>query len=257
MNKICYLLCFLVIILQSCKGTRAVSGATTKKLKTEKIIANHYNKSFNYNTINAKVKVRYDDGKQSFSPNVTLRMEKDKKIWLSAKLLGITLAKVLITPDKVSYYEKINNTYFEGDFKVISKWLGTELDFEKVQQLLLGQALFNLRDDRYITTVENQKYRLTPKKDIALFERLFIVHADNFKMFSQQLKQPSEDRDLRIDYSTYQRVGNQNFPKEIDILALDGGHKTTIQIDYRSVDYNATVSFPFKIPSGYEQVTIE
>ncbi|MBQ4801359.1 DUF4292 domain-containing protein [Aquimarina sp. MMG015] len=257
MNRIFYLLCISLVILQSCKGTKAISGSNIKKLKTEKVISNHYDKAFNFSTINAKVKVRYNDGKQSFSPNVTIRLEKDKKIWVSAKLLGITLAKALITPDKVSYYEKINNTYFEGDFVLLSNWLGTDLDFNKVQQLLIGQALFDLRDDKYISSVENQKYRLQPKKELALFERLFILNPDNFKIFSQQLKQPIENRNLLINYNSYQKVGNQDFPKEISVLATEGIAKTSIMIEYRSVDYNAKVSFPFKIPSGYEQVTIE
>ncbi|MHA7059295.1 DUF4292 domain-containing protein [Aquimarina sp. M1] len=257
MNRALYLLCCLLIVLHSCKGTKALSDTKTKRLKTEKIVNNHYNNAFNFTTINAKVKVRYDDGKQSFSPNVTLRLEKDKKIWVSAKLLGITLAKALITPEKVSYYEKINNTYFEGNFQLLSEWLGTDLDFEKVQQLLLGQALFNLKDEKYVSSIENQKYRLTPKKELELFERLFVLYPDNFKMFSQQLKQPLENRNLLISYGSYQNVGNQSFPKEISILASEGIARTSIMIDYRSVDYNANVSFPFKIPSGYEQVTIE
>ncbi len=257
MSRLIYLLCFSLIILQSCKGTKAISDASIKKLRTEKIIANHYNKAFNFNTINAKVKVKYDDGKQSFSPTVTLRLEKDKKIWVSAKLLGITLAKAYITPDKVSYYEKINNTFFEGDFKLLSEWLGTDLDFEKIQELLLGQAIFNLRGEKYISSIDNQKYRLSPKKELELFERLFILNPNSFKIFSQQLKQPLQNRNLLINYNSYQKVGNQDFPKEINILASEGIKRTSISIDYRSVDYNAKVSFPFKIPSGYEQVTIE
>lgn len=257
MNRFLYLLCFSLIILQSCKGTKGITGSTIKRLKTEKIVSNHYNKAFNFKTLNAKVKVKYDDGKQSFSPNVTIRMEKDKQIWISAKILGITLAKVLITPNKVSYYEKIDNTYFEGNFELISDWLGTDLDFNKVQQLLLGQALFDLRDDKYISSIENGKHQLKPKKELELFERLFIVNPVSFKMFSQRLKQPLENRNLQINYRSYQKVGNQDFPKEIYIEASENSEKTFINIEYRTVDYNANVSFPFKIPSGYEQVTIK
>ncbi len=257
MNRILYLLCFFFLLLTSCKGTKAVTGSNVKKLKAEKIIANHYNRAFNFKTLNAKLKVRYEDDEQSFSPNVSLRMEKDKKIWISAKLLGITVAKVLITPEKVSYYEKANNTYFDGNFEVLSAWLGTELDFQKVQQLLLGQTLFNLREDKYLSSVENQKYQLRPKKELELFERLFLINPDSFKMASQQLKQPVENRNLTIGYTAYQKVGNQDFPKEIYIEASEAKQKTSIKIDYRTVDYNASVSFPFKIPSGYEQVTIK
>lgn len=257
MKKGFYLLCCCILILSSCKTSKVVTATKIKKLSSEKIIANHYNKAFNFETLNARIKVKYDDGKQSFSPNVTLRIQKDETIWVSAKLLGISLAKVKITPDKVSYYEKINNTFFEGDFELLSNWLGTELDFEKVQQLLLGQALFNLRDDKYKTSVIDQKYQLRPKKELELFERLFLIHPGSFKMFSQQLKQPLENRLLTVDYTSYQKVGNQEFPKEIFIEALQEKQRTTINIEYKAVDYNARVSFPFKIPSGYKEVTLE
>ncbi|WP_282079791.1 DUF4292 domain-containing protein [Aquimarina algiphila] len=258
MNRIFFgLLFFSLIALNSCKGTKSVTESGVKRLSAEKIIANHYNRSFNFETLNTKVKVKYDDGKQSFSPIATLRLEKDKRIWVSVKMLGITLAKALITPEKVSYYEKINSTYFEGDFGLLSEWLGTDLDFKKVQQMLLGQALFNLRDDKYKSSIMNQSYQLQPKTELALFERLFLVRPDTFKMAQQKLKQPSENRDLTIYYKTYQKVGNQEFPKEIHIEALQDKGKTTIEIEYKTVDYNAKVSFPFKIPSGYKQVTIQ
>jgi hypothetical protein len=38
-------------------------------------------------------------------------------------------------------HEKINNSYFEGDFSSLSQWLGTDLDYSKIQNLLLGQAM--------------------------------------------------------------------------------------------------------------------
>ncbi len=257
MNRILYLLCF-IMVLSSCKGTKAVSESGIKKLNAEKIIANHYNRAFNFETLNAKIKVRYDDGKKSFSPNATLRFERDKAIWISVKMLGITLAKALITPEKVRYYEKINNTYFDGDFKMLSSWLGTDdLNFDKVQQLLLGQALFNLREDKYKALITDKSYQLRPKTELALFERLFLIHPYSFKMASQQLKQPIDNRILTINYQNYQKVGNQEFPKEIYIEALQGDDKTIIAIDYKQVDYNAAVSFPFKIPSGYKEVTIQ
>ena len=257
MSRILFVVCFSLFFLNSCKSTKVVSTSRVKKMNAEKIIANHYNRDFNFKTLNARIKVKYDNGRQSFSPTATLRLEKDKTIWVSVKMLGITLAKALITPEKVSYYEKINNTYFEGDFKLLSEWLGTALSYDKVQQLLLGQALFNLREDKYRSSIADRSYLLKPKEESALFERLFLIHPDSFKIFSQQLKQPVESRDLAINYQGYQKVGNQDFPKEIYIEALQENKKTTIGIEYKTVDYNVIVSFPFKIPPGYKEVTIQ
>jgi hypothetical protein len=47
------------------------------------------------------------------------------------------MAKASITPTSVSYY----GTYFEGDFSALSQWLGTDLDYNKIQNMLLGEAL--------------------------------------------------------------------------------------------------------------------
>jgi len=257
MNKVGYLVCFSLVILQSCKGSKNIAGSYLKKIKASKVILNHYDNAFDFKTFHAKVKVKYDDGKQSFNPNVSIRMEKGKKIWVSAKMLGITLAKVLIVPEKVSYYEKIDHTYFEGDFKLLSNWLGIDLDFNKVEQLLLGQALFDLRDQEYVVSLKNEHYQLQPKKELHLLESLILINPNNFKVYSQQLQQPIQNKNLQINYRSYQRVGDQDFPKEIYIEASEASNKTSIKIDYRAVDYNASVSFPFKIPSGYKQVIIK
>jgi len=258
MNKALYLLCFSVLVLSSCKGTKGISGTGTKKLSTEKIISNHYKRSFNFETLNARIKVKYSDGDNSYGPSATLRIKKDETIWLSVKMLGITLAKAMITPEKVSYYEKIQNTYFEGDFQGLSEWLGTDdLDYDKIQKMLIGEALFDLRESKHTSSIAPQGYRLKPKSELALFERLFLINPNSFKMVTQQLNQPVENRNLTILYKSYQKVGNQDFPKEIVIDAKQKDEKTRIDIEYRTVDYNAQVNFPFRIPSGYKEITIQ
>ena len=256
MNKIIFLL-ISVFLLTGCKGTKTASGAVLKKMKTERIIANHYNSIFNFNTLNAKIKVDYKGEDASFSPSVSLRMQKDQKIWLSAKVLGITMAKILITPDKVSYYEKLNGTYFEGDFVVLSRWLGTELNFDKVQQLLIGQALYNLRDQKYATAIFKEHYQLTSKNDVDFIQKIVSIDPGIFKIRKQKITQQPENRSLEVEYPRYQKIGNQYFPETLYIRASDSDSKTSIKIEYRTVDYNAKVSFPFSIPGGYEKVTIE
>ncbi len=256
MKKILYLI-LAVLVLQSCKGTKAVTDTGVKRLKAQKVIANHYNANFNFNTLQARLKVRYDDGRKSFSPNVSLRMQRDSIIWVSAKLLGITLAKAKITPNRVSYYAKINSTYFDGDFKLLSDWLGTELDYKKVQNLLVGQALYDLRKEKYTIDIKENAYQLQPKKELELFERLFFVNPLTFKIKEEHLIQPKENRKVKISYDAYQKVGNQEFPKKITVKGEQDEKQTLLDIEYKAVEFNAKVSFPFKIPSGYEEVVIE
>lgn len=247
------LLCLLLI---SCGGSKKVAAADADaSAPAEKIINLHQENTFEFTTLASRVGVLYEDEKQSQSITVSLRMKKDETIWVSASILGITLAKILITPNNVSYYETINKTYFDGDFALLSEWLGTEINFEMAQNLLLGQSVFEM-EEGYTLSVMGENYRLQPQKDHELFRHLLLINAGNLKAASQQIIQPQEQRMLKIDYPSYQTVNHQPFPKEIKIHTTDAQKQMRISLEYRNVDWNASVSFPFKIPDRYDEIVI-
>ena len=181
-------------------------------------------------------------------------MEKDKTIWLSATL-GIVRAK--ITPTKVSFYNKLDNTYFDGDFSLISDLLGTKLDFEKVQNILLGNAIYNLKDDSYNTDIHEGSYVLSPKSQNQLFEIFYLLNPTHFKMDSQQLAQPLEQRMLEIDYKDYQEVDKQIVPQNVKVIALERDFETIITMEFKSVSLNSSLNFPFRIPNGFQEIVIK
>ena len=185
---------------------------------------------------------------------VNLRLEKDKKILLMSS--PISLVKALITPEKVSFYNKLDNTYFEGDFKYLSDLLGIDLDFQKVQNLLLGEALFGLKDNTYNLSVNDKEYILQPKKQKALFELFYLIHPAYFKITSQQISQPQQERHLQIDYLEYQEVNKQMLPAKIKVIAVEGTNETNLDMEFKGVSLNEDLRFPFKIPSGFKEIKL-
>ncbi|MGB5364092.1 MAG: DUF4292 domain-containing protein, partial [Aureibaculum sp.] len=111
-NKIIGMLFFAISIF-GCKSVKISSSNINKGMTANNVIENHYDKAFNKETIIAKLKVKYI-GKSNL-PGVTasLRVKKDETIWISIYKLGFPIGKALITPQRVSYYEKINRTYFD------------------------------------------------------------------------------------------------------------------------------------------------
>jgi len=166
----------------------------------------------------------------------------------------ISLIKVLITPNKVSFYNKLNNTYFDGDFSYLSDLLGTELDFQKMQNLLLGEALFNLKEDTYKISIHEDSYVLQPEKQRELFEIFFLLNPSHFKINSQQLAQQHEKRLLQIDYLAYQAVDKQTLPERIKVIAVEANNEMILNMEFKSVSLNGNLRFPFKIPSGYDEI---
>src|SRR5690606_11520911 len=178
----------LIIGFTGCKSTKSLTsvGELDAGLSAKQIIKETEKQVPRFKTLQARVRVDYKDGDKSNGTTVTLRIEKDKVIWMNAGVAGISLARVMITPMQVSFYDKLNNQYFDGDFSLLSDFLGTELDFEKVQHLLLGEPIFDLNDDTYVASIHEKSYVLQPKEQRALFELFFLVNPGYFKLRSEE-----------------------------------------------------------------------
>lgn len=246
-----------LVLFSACKGTKntSIQGVANSNLSLSKVINLHDSSESNFKTLASRVQVVYEDSKKRQSITVSLRMEKDKVIWIKASILGITLAKALITPQRVSYYETINNSYFDGDFALISDLLGADLDFEKTQALLLGQSIFDF-DKKYKVSVANNQYQLAPKDQPLNFMHSVFLYPDSFKVASASLAQPNEGRLLQVTYGPYQNIENTYYPSHINIDAAEADEKTTIYVNYKKIDINPKLSFPFTIPDGYELINL-
>lgn len=257
-----YILIFILIgiLFTSCKNSKTVISKTDMSpLSTAKVIEMHRAATPQFNTLASRVQVEYDDGKKRQSITVSLRMEKDETIWIKASIpiLGITLAKAVITPDRVSYYETINRSYFDGDFSLISSLLGVEVDFQKIQAILLGQSIFDL-NRKYDVTIKDEKYHVVPKQQPNNFIHSLFINPDGFTVADAFLQQPYDDRDLSVNYEPYQIVSGNYFPSKLQIKAHQREENTHISVTYKRIDLNPnTLSFPFTIPSGYEPIKIE
>jgi hypothetical protein len=233
-----------------------MGGSPVEDAAVTSVVEKHYEKATEFNTLQGRLGIDYQTVDRSQSVTVTFRMKKDDTIWMSGQLLGIPLAKVMITPNSVQYYEKITKTYFDGDFRLLSHWLGTPLDFQKVQNLLLGQTIYDLRKERYTLTESARGYQLEPAEE-SFLKKLFLLDTANFKALAQQIGQETENRNVMVTYPAYQDVNGRIFPQAIQILASEAGESTRIDMNFRSLEVNVPVSFPFSIPSGYEEISVE
>lgn len=242
----------LAILLGGCGSTKVASeGAIDKRLTVRTVIRNHVSGSTNFRTLNGRLGIDYSDGENSQSLTVTLRMKRDEVIWLSAPL-GVI--KVYITPDRVSFYNKLQNEFFDGDFNYLSRLLGSELDFGKLQNLLLGQAVVDLRDQKFDLGFNESAYELKPSASLDWYKLFFEIEPRNFRLASQQLSQPLEKRLMEVRYASYQKVQGQIVPDQVRIAAIDQEERITIGITYKQVELNRDLSFPYKIPKGYNPV---
>ncbi|TLP80818.1 DUF4292 domain-containing protein [Maribacter sp. ACAM166] len=248
------LVLIVVALGVSCKSTKVISGGMVdKKLSAKSVIKAHYQNEANFKTLNGKVRISYSDGESSQNVSVSLRIEKDKAIWMSAPL-GIV--KAYITPNRVSFYNKLENEYFDGDFSYLSNLLGSEIDFSILQNLLTGQAIIDLRQEKYAIDITEKSYRLVPKLQGVLYKTLFRIEPKNYKMAVQQLSQPLENRVLKISYENYQRLENEILPNEIKIKTTTKNNENNIALEFRNIELNRAINFPYTIPKGFKEIEL-
>lgn len=245
-----------VMVLASCKSKQAVvaeTSASEDKAATE-IIAGHSATRPNFNTMVIKADAHYKDSHEDQGFSAEIRIKKDEKILIMVRYLGITMAKGLITPDRVTYYEQLGKTYFDGDYGVLSRWLGTDLNFRKVQNMLLGQAMDNLEHGNYKATVQDGLYRLQAKEGSTykefLFEAGYLIKKQAFSQGGQ------EPRSIEINYPAHSNFEGRTLPAALKIVA-EQKDRVYLDIEYKSVKFDEKVSFPFDVPEGFTQIFLE
>ena len=253
LKRLIYTFSFFVLLLGCKSKSTLTTGTNNLNLSAKQLIKENGKQTPKFKTLAARVKIDYTEGTSSKSTTVSFRMEKNKTIWMSK--LGFV--KVLITPERVSFYNKLDNTYFDGDFSLISNLLGTTLDFEKVQNILLGNAIYNLDDEKYDNDIHEGSYVLSPKNQKELFEIFYLLNPSHFKMDSQELAQSLEQRMLKIDYKDYQKIDRQIVPQNVKVIAIENSDETSISMEFKSVALNTELRFPFRIPNGFDEIVIK
>jgi hypothetical protein len=251
-----YLLVTLVVLCASCKSKAVLAeGNATKSLDAAKIINSHYANVTDFKTMYIKANARYKDDKNAQSVTAEIRIQKDEKISVSVRVLGFTVAKALITPTSVQYYEKIGSAYFEGDYTAFSRWLGTDLDFQKLQNLFLGKPLYDLKNQKLKAEIVSNLYQL--KGSSGGMVSAYDFEADNFLLKNQQFNQLSQNRKLQVSYPDYNKFGELILPLSIIMDANQNQKNTNIQLEYKSVNLNEELSFPYSVPDGYERISLD
>nr|WP_294931517.1 DUF4292 domain-containing protein [uncultured Flavobacterium sp.] len=249
----------VTIFMISCKSKKVAlqnSNTETSAKIDNKTVEKHYENKLDFSTLYIKASAKYVDEKQNQNVTAEIKIEKDKQILVSVRFLGITMAKALITPTAVSYYEKIKGTYYEGDFTSLSKWLGTELDYSKVQNLLVGEALDDLRKGKYTQTIVENLIRLENEKETNL-KKAFFLEPEKYLLQKEQISQVSENMMLEIKYSDNKVFDQGTLPTSIEINAIQPKGKTDINLNYNTISFNEELSFPYSVPSGYKKVIIK
>lgn len=212
-----------------------------------------------------KADTKTSSGNLSFSGQI--RMRRDSVIWISlSPALGIEVARLKITPDSVLMINKLKKTYLRAPVSYINNFLDTDLDFDMVQSLLLGndftyysQEQFQVRETEtsfVLHTVNRRKLKEfidTANVENLLIQKMTLSKA-NYKIVAQDIKQVrNPNKKLNVDYSEFEMQNEQLLPTNCSFV-IKGMENISLQLEFSKYTFDETLSFPFKITSKYKRI---
>lgn len=256
---------FATIIFASCGTTRktqkAVPPAETQQEEVKpgdtmesmsSVLANL--NTLDYKTFSGKIDVSYKDSKsKNYNFDVKLNMKKDELVWLSATgPLGIEVVRALITSDSVKILNKLEKTYTTSSISYLQDQIGLPVDLATMQDLLIGNPVFiDKESSSYVTEGNN----LMVSSQTRYFRNLLTVMMPGYLPWISKLEDvdAARNRSAELTYADYKAQGDKQFSQTRKIKV---NYKSNIDIDleYKSYNFNGSVSTPFSVPSGYKRV---
>ncbi|WP_400193352.1 DUF4292 domain-containing protein [Hymenobacter sp. B81] len=210
-------------------------------------------RNLDFTYLSAKGKAQIDANGEKYSANVNLRMRKDSVIWLSASLLGIEGVRAIITPDSVQVINKLEKTFYAGNFTYLSRQFNVPVTFAQVQALLLGDYLPALNGATPRVENDGPVQKVNYQQASVLVEQLIDLSRSRVQKLSVQDVQTSNS--VKVTYADFQPLeGNgQLFAHGTLIEAQQPGRPAAlISISYRSVELDKSkLDFPFSVPAAY------
>jgi len=246
LKRIVFILTGLMLWLSSCKSYQKTAYDHTRKMRVKKLLREIEKHRFSAQTFESRISVSYRDPNQSFSGNGKVRILKDSIIWGSMNFLGIPMLKFYITPGKIQYYNKIDQTYYDGNFDLLQKEFGLSFNFNNLQNLLTGDLITDLPPAHTQLKTTSKSYWLVPND--SLIKNIEI--SPFFKMLSGYFQ--ASKANVQLKYKDYQKIDKQNLPKNLEIKS---GAKL-IQLHYKNIILDKKLRFPFKLPVDYKIIKL-
>ena len=243
----------IIVLLYGCAPGKNLTSTVGEipEMRTKQILKKHIKQHAKFNTLQCKLKIELFQNSKVQSNNVTLRMDRGKTIWINAFL---NMIRIKITPDRVQMYNKIDKTYFDGDFSLIKQLLGIDLDFSNLENLLLGDTFFKHNSSSLNQVKDNSGYTLKPYKLDPTLNVLYRINPFYFKVKTQEISHLKEEIHLKVNYDDFQEINQQLIPSKMAITINEKQNNTFIKLNLKSVSLNQSIRFPFKLPKGYRQL---
>ena len=241
-----------IIAFSGCKPTEKTgdNGTLSKKYVLKKMSEN----DIDYDWFSSKVRVNYKSKDEAVSATMQIKIEKDKKIWVSAQKFGFEGIRVLIEEDSIHILDRLKRTYTVSDFSDIQKELNLPANIQAVQDFIIGNSLkLSKNADYKIKEEALQILLIAVDKN---FRATYSLDNTTFNLRSLTVEDLEVDRKIIANQFDYEAIANkEDFAMSRDFeLKIGTETEATVILSFSKVEFDEAQTMDFKVPSSYKVV---
>ncbi|HNX22290.1 MAG TPA: DUF4292 domain-containing protein [Bacteroidales bacterium] len=256
-----------MISLFSCKSTQIITPQPTQT-DTSVIIENrelidtiiplHYTQfkplyQYDYDWISYRGKANYTFKGKDGELNLFFVNKIDSIIYININLSGIEVVRMVLLPNELIYVNKLNKTYYKGDYRFFNKIAGISINFNMFQATMNGKDFPNFNTDFTITENDNQYILLHQNRTdlqgtFNLIQKITLNQSAQMVQNSITIK--SILRKIMINYSDYLPIEDKSYFHNMTIESSE----FSILLNLKNIKFNTPGPTSITIPESFSVI---
>lgn len=203
-----------------------------------------------FNTFSGRAKTKLSIDGKSNDVTLNIRIQHTKKIWVSiTAILGVEVARALITPDSIMVVNRLQGVYLKKPFSYIYNYASRQVNYQTVESLLVGNPIPELLNgNSKVTTGANGNTILSGNLQSIIYSLLI---GPDYKVTQTSLTNASAGQSLQVSNSQFIQADKWIIPSQINITSTVKSRNIQAELQYNRTEFNQPLEYPFTIPDRF------
>jgi hypothetical protein len=263
LNKVLIVCCLVAMV--SCKARKKAITTVTPPIQTSNTVTipttppdlstlkNQLtaikSRQINFTTFSGKANAKLDVNGDDNDVTLNIRINKNKQIWISiTALLGIEVARAVITPDSIKVINKLQGVYFKKPFSFVYQYASRQINYKTIEALLVGNAMPEVLTERSNLTSDMGNVTLSGSLEDLIYS---LMLGTNMRVTQFNLSNVGAGQALLVNNSNFTQAQNRIIPAQINILSTIQDKKIQANLRYTKIEFDLALEYPFNIPERY------
>ena len=257
------LILFLLFTLNACKTLKKTAPEEAEDVSAMNALQTLEENQSGFQWMSSRFSGSVNWKSKTHSIAGSFRMKKDSAIYVSiAPLLGIEVARALITTDSVKILNRLDATYYLGDINLLNKMFDTDVDFQMLQSLFLANDFPHFKDQGFVLE-QNEKFlklhnpeRKREDNKGKPINQSLLLNPEDMKIKSNIIFVEESNTTLRADYENYENIKGNWLPSQMKIVFASNQQVSDLNMSFSRTTIDEPKRMRFTVPSKYTLIKL-